>query len=124
MQVLKFGGTSVAGAGNISKVADIIQQAAAKDKTIAVVSALGGITDLLLQCGHLAAAGDESYQEKLSSIEHRHLETVKQLLPATHQSSLLSLVKKECNEIEDICKGVYLLRELSVRTIDSILSYG
>ncbi|MGB8195089.1 MAG: bifunctional aspartate kinase/homoserine dehydrogenase I [Chitinophagaceae bacterium] len=124
MQVLKFGGTSVANAVNISKVASIIQQSAAKDRTMVVVSALGGITDLLLQCGHLAAAGDESYQEKLDFIANRHLEAVKQLIPPTHQSSLLSLIKKECNEIEDICKGVYLLRELSVRTIDSILSYG
>lgn len=124
MQVLKFGGTSVANAANISKVATIVQQAAAKDKTIVVVSAFGGITDQLLQCGHLAAAGDESYSEKLQLIEQRHLEAVRQLIPLANQSSVLSLVKKECNEIEDICKGVYLLRELSGRTIDSILSYG
>jgi bifunctional aspartokinase / homoserine dehydrogenase 1 len=124
MQVLKFGGTSVANAANISKVASIVQDAAAKDKTIVVISALGGITDQLLQCGHMAAAGDESYHEKLLMIEQRHLEAVKQLIPPANQSSVLSLVKKECNEIEDICKGVYLLRELSARTIDSIVSYG
>ncbi|HEX6180567.1 MAG TPA: bifunctional aspartate kinase/homoserine dehydrogenase I [Chitinophagaceae bacterium] len=124
MQVLKFGGTSVANAGNISKAAAIIQEAVAKDRTIVVVSALGGITDLLLQCGQLAAAGDESYQEKLSVVEHRHLDTAKHLIPPAHQSSVLSLVKKQCNELEDLCKGVYLLRELSARTIDSLLSYG
>ena len=124
MQVLKFGGTSVANAGNISKAAAIIQEAVAKDRTIVVVSALGGITDLLLQCGQLAAAGDESYQEKLSIFEHRHLDTAKHLIPPASQSSVLSLVKKQCNEIEDLCKGVFLLRELSLRTIDSLLSYG
>jgi bifunctional aspartokinase / homoserine dehydrogenase 1 len=132
MQVLKFGGTSVANAENISKVAAIIQQAVESEKNsgsrqqkiIVVISALGGITDLLLQCGTLAAAGDESYQEKLQSIEQRHLDAVRNLIPAVHQSSLLSLVKKQCNEIEDICKGIYLLHELTPRTIDSILSYG
>jgi bifunctional aspartokinase / homoserine dehydrogenase 1 len=124
MQVLKFGGTSVADAANISKAASIIQQASQNDRLIVVISALAGITDLLLQCGSMAAGGDESYQEKLLLVEQRHLETVKQLIPATQQSSILSLVKKHCNELEDICKGVYLLRELSPRTIDSILSYG
>ena len=49
MQVLKFGGTSVANAENIKKVSCIIQKAAKNEKVIAVVSALGGITDVLLQ---------------------------------------------------------------------------
>lgn len=124
MQILKFGGTSVANAASILKAAAIIRQAAAKDRTIVVVSALGGITDLLLQCGALAAAGHETYLEKLQLAEQRHLETVKQLIPHTQQSGMLSLVKKQCNEIEDLCKGVFLLRELSPRTADNIISYG
>ncbi|MBS1915192.1 MAG: bifunctional aspartate kinase/homoserine dehydrogenase I [Bacteroidetes bacterium] len=124
MQVLKFGGTSVANAENINKVTGIVKQALAKNRTIAVVSALGGITDLLLQSGTLAASGDESYKEKLQLIEQRHIETVKALLPLTQQSSILSLVKKSCNEIEDICNGVFLLSELSWRTKDKIVSYG
>ncbi|PWT77408.1 MAG: bifunctional aspartate kinase/homoserine dehydrogenase I [Bacteroidetes bacterium] len=124
MQVLKFGGTSVANASNINKAVDIVREAAKKDKTIVVVSALGGITDALLQCGSLAAAEDETYKQHLQSIEQRHLETVKALIPITHQSSALSLVKKRCNELEDICNGVCLLGELSVRTRDKILSYG
>ncbi|HEY0680636.1 MAG TPA: bifunctional aspartate kinase/homoserine dehydrogenase I, partial [Chitinophagaceae bacterium] len=131
MQVLKFGGTSVANADNISKVSAILNKLVEyQNKTgrkrgiIVVISALGGVTDLLLQCGSLAAGGDESYQEKLEAIEQRHLEAVRKLIPAVQQSSVLSLVKKLCNEIEDICKGIYLLKELSPRTIDSILSYG
>jgi aspartokinase/homoserine dehydrogenase 1 len=124
MQVLKFGGTSVANAENINKVAEIVRASHKKDRTIVVASALGGVTDALLQCGLLAAAEEESYKEKLQAIELRHLETVKSLIPITHQSSALSLVKKRCNELEDICNGVFLLGELSVRTKDKILSYG
>lgn len=124
MQVLKFGGSSVANAGNINKVISIVQNAIQKDSTIVVVSALGGITDLLLQSGALAAAGDESYKEKLGLLEQRHLETVKALIPITNQSSVLSMVKKHCNEIEDICNGIFLLGELSPRTKDRIVSYG
>jgi aspartokinase/homoserine dehydrogenase 1 len=124
MQVLKFGGTSVANAENINKVIEIAGHALKKDRTIVVASALGGITDALIQCGTLAAAGDEAYRDKLEEVAHRHLETVRVLIPLTQQSAVLSLVKKRCNEIEDICKGIFLLGELSDRTKDKIVSYG
>ena len=55
MQVLKFGGTSVANAENISKVVAIVKETVKKDKTIVVVSALGGITDLLLNAAASAS---------------------------------------------------------------------
>jgi aspartokinase/homoserine dehydrogenase 1 len=124
MQVLKFGGTSVANADNISKVVAIVKESVKKDKTIVVVSALGGVTDLLLNAAALAAEGDEAYKDKLNLVEQRHLEATKQLIPVTYQSQLLSLVKKSCNEIEDICNGIFLLRELTPRSKDRIGSYG
>lgn len=124
MQVLKFGGTSVANAENINKVVSIVSEASKKEKTIVVVSALGGVTDLLLGAATWAAEGNESYKEKLTVIEQRHLEAVKNLIPVAQQSQLLSLVKKACNEIEDICNGIFLLRELTPRSKDRIGSYG
>lgn len=42
MQVLKFGGSSVANAGNINKTVQVIRDAISKGRTIVVVSALGG----------------------------------------------------------------------------------
>jgi aspartokinase/homoserine dehydrogenase 1 len=124
MQVLKFGGTSVANAENINKVAGIIKTALLKDQTIVVVSAFGGVTDMLLQCGNLAARADQSYKQLLQEITQRHLSTIKALLPLTTQSSILSQVMQQCNEIEDVCNGVFLLKELSARTKDKIVSYG
>lgn len=124
MQVLKFGGSSVKNAENISRVIEIIKKKVSTQKTIVVVSALGGITDILLECSGLAAAGNEMYKEKLLESEQRHLQAVKELIPITRQSSVLSLVKTLCNEIEDICNGIYLLGELSARTKDRIVSYG
>jgi bifunctional aspartokinase / homoserine dehydrogenase 1 len=124
MQVLKFGGSSVASAANISKCMAIIRKAAEKDRTIVVVSALGGITDSLLHCATDAAGGEEKYTESLKSIEQRHIETVRELIPVTAQSSILSLVKKTCNQLEDIFKGIFLLRELSARTKDQVVSFG
>lgn len=124
MQVLKFGGTSVANAENIGKVASIVSSTVQKGPAIVVVSALGGVTDLLLNAAALAAAGDETFREKLTVIEQRHLDAVKSLLPVAGQSQVLSMVKKACNEIEDICNGIYLLRELTARSKDRIASYG
>ncbi|WP_126973460.1 bifunctional aspartate kinase/homoserine dehydrogenase I [Gynurincola endophyticus] len=124
MQVLKFGGTSVANAENINKVVAIVKNAVQQDRTIVVVSAFGGVTDQLLLAGSLAASGNEEYKEVLSKIEDRHLTAVKELVPVAQQSSVLSWVKQRCNEIEDICNGVFLLGELSPRTKDKMVSFG
>lgn len=124
MQVLKFGGSSVANAENINKVVAIIKNRKAAAKMIVVVSALGGITDLLLKSASLAEANNELYKTILQKIEDKHLEAVKELIPVQQQSALLSQVKKICNEAEDICNGIFLLGELSARTKDKIVSYG
>ena len=124
MQVLKFGGSSVANAENINKVVEIIKNKKRDTKTIVVVSALGGITDQLLKTAALAEANDESYKTILKEIEDKHLGTLQELIPVQQQSSVLNLVKKICDEVEDICNGIFLLRELSARTKDRIVSYG
>ena len=124
MQVLKFGGSSVANAANIRKVISVVEKAGLKNRTIVIVSALGGITDTLIQCAEKAATGDESFRNQVKNLEQRHLEAVKELIPVNNQSSVLSLVMKHCNEIEDLCNGVFLLQELSARIKDRIVSYG
>src|SRR5438270_12169598 len=124
MQVLKFGGSSVASADTIKQVKSIIQKAVEKGRTIVVFSAFGGVTDNLLYCGALAASGQESYKEVVSQLTQRHLDAVKNLLPLTAQSSVLSMVVQQCNEIEAICNGIFLLCEFSDKTKDRILSYG
>lgn len=122
MKVLKFGGSSVGTVGSIQQVLAIV---GSQPKPLLVtVSAMGGVTDVLLNCGELAAAANEDYIASLQQVEQRHMQVVKELIPVQHQSSLLSLVKKHCNEIEDICKGIFLLGECSDRTKDKLVSYG
>jgi aspartokinase/homoserine dehydrogenase 1 len=124
MQVLKFGGSSVANSANIEKVIAIIQSAIKKEATVLVVSALGGVTDALLQTGELASLSDETYKALLKEMENRHLDAVRELLPIQQQSATLSLVKQQFNELDGICDGVFLLGELSPRTKDRIVSHG
>ena len=123
MKVLKFGGSSVANAENIKKVAAIIKKPDYQ-KAVIIVSALGGVTDLLIQTGSAASHGLESYKETLLQLEKRHIDTAKGLLPVTTQSSCLSSIKQQFNELEDICEGVFRLGELSARTKDRIVSFG
>lgn len=124
MQVLKFGGSSVANAENMRKVISIVNNALEKGSTILVVSAMGGITDLLLKTGELAADGDINYRQLLQEMEFRHLDTVRSLLPIHQQSATLSRIKQQFNQLEGICEGVFLLGELSSRTRDKIVSFG
>jgi len=124
MQVLKFGGTSVANAANIQKVVAIVQKTIQKEPTVLVVSAMGGVTDNLLETGNLAATANETYKDLLKQMENRHLDAVRELLPIQQQSATLSLVKQQFNELDSICDGVFLLGELSPRTKDRIVGYG
>ncbi len=124
MQVLKFGGSSVANATNINKVVDIVLKAAIKEPTILVVSAMGGVTDSLINTGKLSESGDESYKTILKELENKHLDAVRDLLPIQQQSATLSQVKQKFNELEAISDGVFLLGELSERTNDKMVSYG
>ncbi len=124
MNVLKFGGSSVANAATIEKVIKIIQEQVEKNSLYIVVSALGGVTDLLLKAGAEAAANDESYKDTLHVIEQRHLEAVKELIPVVSQSAVISKVKSELNTLESLCEGVFLLSELSAKTAAMISSFG
>ena len=122
MIVFKFGGTSVAGEKEISQVLHILKQ---ETKPMAiVVSALGGITDELHKLGKLAASGNESYAEQIKHVELRHMNLVKELIPVAKQSAVLSSTKQTINQLETILDGVFMIRELSAKTQDTLLSFG
>lgn len=114
----------MANATNIKQAGRIISKHLDSQKQLVVVSALGGVTDQLITIGQTAATGDEGYKSVLEAIELRHLDTARELLPITSQSSCLSMIKQYCNELEEICEGVFRLQELSPRTKDRIISFG
>lgn len=122
MIVLKFGGSSVANASQIRQVLSIL---AAQDKPMAVVvSALGGVTDDLHALGKLAAKGDIAYTDRLKEVESRHINLVQELIPVAKQSAVLSATKQMLNQLETILEGVHMIRELSPKTQDTLLSFG
>ena len=124
MQVLKFGGSSVGSADAISKVVDIVIESIEKEPTIVVVSAMSGVTDQLLMLAQSASQGNEAYKTIIQNIEQKHLDAVRALLPIQAQSATLSLVKQTINELESNCEGLFMLKELSNRMQDKIVSFG
>jgi aspartokinase/homoserine dehydrogenase 1 len=122
MIIAKFGGTSVADSSCISRVLDIIQNNA--EQQVVVVSALGGITNMIQKSAQCAANGDLKYQKILSEIEERHFACIKELIPIKSQSQVLSHIKQQINALSTLHEGVYLLRELSPRTKDHMLGFG
>jgi aspartokinase/homoserine dehydrogenase 1 len=95
---IKIGGTSVA-TGNIEKVTAIIKEKVDDGG----LSSFQHWAEQQMRCwnGKMASTGNEEYKQRLQEIEQRHISTVKDLIPVQHQSALLSLVKKMCNEIEE-----------------------
>ena len=124
MYILKFGGSSVATPERIKLVAQIVQEHLEKDAVISVFSAFGGVTNDLLLMAELAAMEDLSYKEILARNEKRHLEAVRELIPVTAQSSILSKVKNQFNRLETLYEGVYLLNELSDKTRHVVSGFG
>ena len=122
MNVLKFGGSSMANSRNIIKTVAIIEEKAGKK--IVVVSALGGITDTLVDVIYKSKNKDNSYKIVLLEIKQKHLETAKELLPKEHQNSINDYIERSFTHLERLLEGCFLLGELSSKATDLILSYG
>ncbi len=125
MKVLKFGGTSVGTVDSIKQVIGIIESNLANGERIAVVfSAMGGVTNRLIEIGKMAASGNNDYIEFLKVVEERHFAVVRGMIHVKNQSSTFAAVRGLFNELGDILRGVSWIRELSERTLDLIMSFG
>ena len=123
MKVMKFGGTSVGSVESILRVKRIVE--AQQEPVIVVVSALGGITDKLIQTSRMAASGDAAYENEFREIVSRHVEMVKRVFAEFDaQMAVQRQVGELLNELKDIFQGIYLIKDLSQKTSDTIVSYG
>ena len=123
MKVLKFGGTSVGSADSILSVKKIVE--AQKEPVVVVVSALGGITDKLIKTSKLALAADERYGQEFEEIVKRHDQMIAAVIPSgAQQDKLLEDTHRMLSELRSIFHGVYLIRDLSKKTLATIVSYG
>ena len=124
MKVLKFGGSSVANAKNIKKVLNIVAATSKEYKILVVVSAFGKTTNALIEGANLAKSKNDDYKKVVLQLEKHHFEVIKELIPVTNQSAIISHVKQLFNQLETIYEGCYLLQELSPKTLATISGFG
>ena len=125
MKVLKFGGTSVGSVESILSLKAIVENEAKKQPIVVVVSALGGITDILLQTSRLAVAGDEEWKEEYEAIVNRHHQMIDTIITNTiDREVLFREVDALLEQLRSIYFGVYLIHDLSQKTQNAIVSYG
>ena len=123
MKVLKFGGTSVGSKESILSLKHIVEEQA--EKVIVVVSALGGITDQLINTSKMALKGDEEYRKQFEQIVERHHKMVNDVITDEEKrNKLMPLLNSLLDELKSIYYGVYLIGDLSEKTQAAIVSYG
>lgn len=124
MKVLKFGGSSVGTPDSIVEVKKIVEAQA--EPVIVVVSALGGITDALISMAKMAADGNDAYKEKFESIVKRHEQMIHSVIPSgtSRKTTLYRKTRTLLAELQNICQGLFLLRDVSSNMEDTVVSYG
>jgi aspartokinase/homoserine dehydrogenase 1 len=126
LQVMKFGGTSVGDASCIARTAQIITQAARESGCVAVVSAMSGVTNRLIEAAKAAESGDAVRAKAiLDALVKQHETALLNLLPDEQKrAQLRQKLELVLAEGSRLCEGTALLRELTPRTLDAISSLG
>ena len=126
MQILKFGGSSVANPDRIRACGRVLLHKRRTEgyRAMVVCSALGGITDALTQAGHLAQQGDGDYRVVARDIRDRHIQCALDLLDSSTYAAIEAELKERLSHLDDLLYGIYLLREASARTNDELTGLG
>ena len=122
MKVLKFGGSSVGSKESITNLKEIVESQ--QDDVIVVVSALGGITDKLIATARMASSGDRQYETETDAMLKRHEQMISDVILPERQKKALDGVRTLFGELKEIMQGLFLLHDLSEKTMDIIVSYG
>ena len=125
MKVLKFGGSSVGDPLRIKRVLNIIDNSQkANDKIAVVVSAFFGVTNSLIEMGSFASFGNAEALKIYKEIEQKHLSFTEELVSENNHLNVLANVKVKLGELRDVINGTILIKELTPRTLDFIMSFG
>ncbi|MFC5284525.1 bifunctional aspartate kinase/homoserine dehydrogenase I [Pedobacter alpinus] len=124
MKILKFGGTSVGSVEALKALMGIVKSNIDEQEEIVIaVSAMGGVTNQLLNMANEAVAGND-FTPYLTDLEKRHFAVVKELVGLQQQNQVITKLKLYFQELEDILQGVAALKELSPKTKDTVVSFG
>lgn len=125
MKVLKFGGSSVAKPERIQGIIQILKRYQERnDRFTVVFSAFGGVTDSLLDMAAKAEDADVSYMVAYEQFKTRHLEAAQELLSTERFKQIKPQLLQNCEDLLGVLRGIYLIREVSPRTSDYVVSFG
>jgi aspartate kinase len=125
--VMKFGGTSVGSVVAIDQATDIILDCAKEwDRVVVVVSAMNGVTDMLINSAKQAVTEEEKvFRAIITELRTKHHGTIERLLPdSTDRTELLSTVDRILDELGAFCHSIHILGEITPRAMDAITSMG
>ncbi len=123
--VMKFGGTSVGNAERMEGVGAIVREYAERAEIVVVVSAMGGVTDMLIRAANESAHGDRDHWKGVrQELARRHREVADRLLPPAEQAVVLPRLAEEMGHFENLCSGFTLVREVTPRAMDTLSSLG
>lgn len=123
MKVLKFGGTSVGSAEAMLQLKGIVESQTTP--CVVAVSALGGVTDDLIRAARLALEQGEGYRVKFDAIRTRHFELMERVIDgAEKRENLRGKLSLLFEELRSILYGVHLIKDLSEKSMNAIVSYG
>lgn len=124
MNVLKFGGSSVANSKNIEKVVQIISNASKNDQLIVVVSAFGKTTNKLIASAQQAADNDKNYLTNFEKVFQLHFEVIEELVPKKNQKAVKKQVISLFNQLRTLLEGCFLLNEITPKALATISGFG
>jgi bifunctional aspartokinase / homoserine dehydrogenase 1 len=125
VKVLKFGGSSVGTPERIKGIISILKPRIEAGENLAVVfSAFSGITDSLIEMSENAAAGKNDFENLFTAFKTRHDEAILELVGNAGYDAIKAEMEDAHNTLYNLLKGVYLVREVSPRTMDYVLSFG
>ena len=125
MKVLKFGGTSLGSVKSILSLKRIVENEARRQPIVVVVSALGGITDQLIATSRLAVSGKDEWRTSFEQMVDRHHKMIDTIITDPNdRETLFNTVDALFEQLHSIYFGVFLIRDLSKKTQDAIVSYG
>ncbi|MDE0536354.1 bifunctional aspartate kinase/homoserine dehydrogenase I [Tenacibaculum sp. L6] len=124
MNVLKFGGSSVANPQNIEKVVQIVANASVNSPLIVVVSAFGKTTNKLIASAEKAAQNNANYLESYQEVEQLHFEVIEKLVPKNQQEEVKTYITSLFKQLKTLLEGCLLLNEITPKTLATISGFG
>ena len=123
--VMKFGGTSVGNAERMQRAAVLVAEHSKDADVVVVVSAMGGVTDMLIRAAREAShGGREVWKGVRQELARKHREVADQCLSASEQAVILPRLAEHVGNFENLCSGFTLVREVTPRAMDTLSSLG